>query len=153
FYVNVPIGLLALVLAARLVPSTPSSRRRGAHLDLVGSLLLGGGVVSLLLPLVDAESGGGGGLWPLFGVAFLLLGGFGWWEFRTVRRRREPLLDPHLTRIPGYAAGSGIGLVYFAGITGVWLVLALFFQDGLGYPPLRSGLAVSRQRWAWPPRR
>jgi Arabinose efflux permease len=143
FYVNVPIGLLALVLAARLVPSTSSARTRGIHLDLVGSLLLGGGVVSLLLPLVDAESGGEGGLWPLFGLAILLLGAFGWWEVRTVRLRHEPLLDPRLAGIPGYAAGSGIGLVYFTGITGVWLVLALFFQDGLGYSPLRSGLAVS----------
>jgi EmrB/QacA subfamily drug resistance transporter len=143
FYVNVPIGLLALVLAARLLPSTMSARRRGIHLDLVGSLLLGGGVVSLLLPLVDAESGGEAGLWPLFGLAVALLGAFGWWEVRTVRLRREPLLDPRLGGIPGYAAGSGIGLVYFTGITGVWLVLALFFQDGLGYSPLRSGLAVS----------
>jgi MFS family permease len=77
FYVNVPIGLLALVLAARLVPSTTRARKRGIHLDLPGSLLLGGGVVSLLLPLVDAESGGGAGLWPLFGLAILLLGAFG----------------------------------------------------------------------------
>jgi MFS family permease len=46
-------------------------------------------------------------------------------------------------RIPGYGAGSGIGLVYFAGFTGLWLVLALFFQDGLGYSPMRSGLAVT----------
>jgi MFS family permease len=60
-----------------------------------------------------------------------------------VRLRREPLLDPRLARVPGFAAGSGIGLVYFTGITGVWLVLALFSQDGLGYSPLRSGLAVS----------
>jgi EmrB/QacA subfamily drug resistance transporter len=143
FYVNVPIGLLALVLAARLVPSTTGARTGGIHLDLVGALLLGGGVLSLLLPLVGAESGGEGALWPLFGLAILLLGAFGWWEVRTVSMRHEPLLDPRLSGIPGYAAGSAIGLVYFTGITGVWLVLALFFQDGLGYSPLRSGLAVS----------
>jgi EmrB/QacA subfamily drug resistance transporter len=143
FYVNVPIGLLALVLATRFVPSTASAPARGIHLDLVGSMLLGGGVVSLLLPLVGAESGGEAGLWPLFVLAILLLGTFGWWEVRTVRLSREPLLDPRLTEVPGYAAGSGIGLVYFTAITGVWLVLALFFQDGLGYSPLRSGLAVS----------
>jgi EmrB/QacA subfamily drug resistance transporter len=143
FYVNVPIGLLALVLASRLVPSTTSARARGIHIDLVGSLLLAGGVVSLLLPLVDAESGGEAGLWPLFGLAVLLLGAFCWWEVRTVRLRREPLLDPRLAGIPGYSAGAGIGMAFFTGFTGVWLVLALFFQDGLGYSPLASGLAVS----------
>jgi len=73
----------------------------------------------------------------------LLLAGFAWWELRTVRRGRQPLLDPRLAHTSGYAAGSLIGLVYFIGFTGIWLVLALFFQDGLGYSPLRSGLAVT----------
>jgi EmrB/QacA subfamily drug resistance transporter len=143
FYVNVPIGLVALVLAARLVPSTSGGGLRGAHLDLVGSLLLGGGVLSLLLPVVQAETGGLGRWWPLLGAAVLLLAAFAWWEIRTVRRGRQPLLDPRLARTSGYAAGLGIGLVYFTGFTGIWLVFALFFQDGLGYSPLRSGLAVT----------
>ncbi|MDQ3763779.1 MAG: MFS transporter [Actinomycetota bacterium] len=143
FYVNVPIGLIALVFAARLLPSTAGGGSRGTHLDLVGSLLLGAGVLSLLLPLVDAEAGGLSRFWGLLGVALLLLAVFVWWEAHTVRRGGQPLLDPRLVRIPGYTAGSGIGLVYFIGFTGVWLVFALFFQDGLGYSPLRSGLALT----------
>jgi EmrB/QacA subfamily drug resistance transporter len=143
FYVNVPIGLVALVLAARLLPAISRGSVRGVHLDLVGSLLLGGGVFSLLLPLVQADSGGVRRLWWLFGVAVLLLATFAWWEARTVRRGRQPLLDPRLIHTSGYAAGLGIGLVYFTGFTGIWLVFALFFQDGLGYSPLRSGLAVT----------
>ncbi|MDT4974739.1 MAG: hypothetical protein QOG98_497, partial [Pseudonocardiales bacterium] len=69
FYVNVPIGLIALVLAARLVPSTTRRSSQGTHLDLVGSVLLGGGVLSLLLPLVDGETGGAGRLWYLYVAA------------------------------------------------------------------------------------
>jgi EmrB/QacA subfamily drug resistance transporter len=143
FYVNVPIGLVALVLAARLLPAISRGSVRGVHLDMVGSLLLGGGVLSLLLPLVQADTGGVRRLWWLFGVAVLLLATFAWWEARTVRRGRQPLLDPRLIHTSGYAAGLGIGLVYFTGFTGIWLVFALFFQDGLGYSPLRSGLAVT----------
>jgi EmrB/QacA subfamily drug resistance transporter len=143
FYVNLPIGLVALVLAARLVPAAARAGWRGVHLDLVGSLLLGGGVLSLLLPLVDATTGGLTRLWPLFGLAVALLAGFAWWEGRTVRRGRQPLLDPRLARTAGYAPGLAIGMVYFVGYTGIWLVLALFFQDGLGYSPLRSGLSVT----------
>ncbi|MFF5289106.1 MFS transporter [Paractinoplanes globisporus] len=142
FYVNVPIGLVALVLAARFVPVT-ARRRSGAHPDLVGTLLLGGGVLSVLLPLVQADGGNLRGWSPLFGVAVVLLAAFAWWELRTVRRGREPLLDPRLRRTPGFLAGSTVGLVYFAGFTGLWLVMALFLQDGLGYSPLRSGLAVT----------
>jgi EmrB/QacA subfamily drug resistance transporter len=143
FYVNVPIGVVALVLAARLVPATTGEGWRSTHLDLPGSLLLGGAVLGLLIPLVDADSGGLRRLWWLWVVAALALAVFCWWEVRTVRRGRQPLLDPRLTRTSGYAAGSGIGLVYFVGFTGIWLVLALYLQDGLGYSPLRSGLAVT----------
>jgi EmrB/QacA subfamily drug resistance transporter len=143
FYVNVPIGLVALVLAARLVPATAGGEWRDVHLDLVGALLLGAGVLALLIPLVDAEDGGAHRLWLLWPVAALLLVLFPWWEARTSRRGHQPLLNPRLVRTRGYPAGTGIALVYFVGFTGIWLVLALFFQDGLGYTPLRSGLAVT----------
>jgi MFS family permease len=53
------------------------------------------------------------------------------------------VLDPRLAHTSGFATGSLIGMVYFVGFTGIWLVLALFFQDGYGYSPLRSGLAVT----------
>ncbi|MET9272996.1 MFS transporter [Kribbella sp. NPDC003557] len=142
FYVNVPIGLLALALAVRLLPAGPGGHGR-VELDLVGSALLGAGVLSLLLPLVDAESKGFTHDWGLFVVAVFLLASFAWWEGRTVRREKVPVLDPRLAHTPGYVTGSLIGMVYFIGFTGIWLVLALFFQDGLGYSPLRSGLAVT----------
>jgi EmrB/QacA subfamily drug resistance transporter len=143
FYVNVPIGLIALALAARLVPATSSGGWRRADLDLFGSLLLGAGVLSLLIPLVEADHGGLSRLWWLWVLAAVLLTAFGRSEARTIRRGRQPLLDPRLIRTPGYAAGSAISLVYFIGFTGIWMVLALFFQDGLGYSALRSGLSVT----------
>jgi EmrB/QacA subfamily drug resistance transporter len=143
FYVNVPIGLVALVLAYRLVPANSTPRTRGIHLDLVGSLLLGAGVLGLLLPVVATESGGASWLWWLFVPAVLLFTAFARWEVRTASRGRAPLLDPQLARTAGFPTGSAIALVYFTGFTGIWVVLALFFQDGLGYSPLRSGLAVT----------
>jgi EmrB/QacA subfamily drug resistance transporter len=142
FYVNVPIGLLALGLAARLVPAPPPDARRRADLDLAGALLLGGGVLALLVPVVRADEGGLR-LWWLWVAAVLLLAAFARWEVRTVARGRQPLLDPRLTHTGGYPAGTAIALVYFAGFTGIPLVLALFLQDGLGYTPLRSGLTVT----------
>ncbi|MFC9768697.1 MFS transporter [Rhodococcus jostii] len=143
FYVNVPIGLVALVLAARLVPARTGGGGRGTHLDLIGSLLLGGAILSLLVPVVEADSAGLSRLSWLWGAAALLLTVFGWWEMRTVARGRQPLLDPRLLRTSGYASGTAIALVYFVGFTGIWLVLALYFQEGLGYSPLRSGLTVT----------
>jgi MFS family permease len=143
FFVNVPVGLVALALAVRFVPSLGGRGWRAVHLDVVGSLLLAGGVLTVLMPLVDAATGGLKGLWWMWGLAGLLLAAFARWEVRTANQGRQPLLDPRLARTPGYAAGSGIGLLYFVGFTGVWLVLALFLQDGLGYSALSSGLAVT----------
>jgi MFS family permease len=142
FYVNVPIGVVALALAARLLPrSTPG--RRG-HIDVTGVALLGGGVLAVMLPLVQAEAGGLSGLWWLFLVGTALLVSFALWERRVVRRGGEPLLDPRLvTQTPGYATGAALGTVYFVGFSGIWLVFALFFQTGLGWTPLQSGLAVT----------
>jgi EmrB/QacA subfamily drug resistance transporter len=142
FYVNVPVGLTALLLGIRLLPTAAPGRRE--RLDLGGVALLGAGVLALMLPLVLAESGGVRQLWWLFPVGAALLVAFARWERRVVSRRGQPLLDPRLvTTVRGYAIGAAIATLYFVGFSGVWLVFALFFQNGLGYSPLRSGLAVT----------
>ncbi|BFO18597.1 hypothetical protein SHKM778_49850 [Streptomyces sp. KM77-8] len=65
-------------------------------------------------------------------------------QYRLVARGAGPLLDPRLfTTVRGYAVGAGVGTLYFVGFSGVWLVFALFYQHGLGFSPLRSGLAVT----------
>ncbi|MFK4149198.1 MFS transporter [Streptomyces sp. NPDC004065] len=142
FYVNVPVGLVALVLGARLLPRTgPGHRER---LDLPGVGLLGAGVLALMLPLVFGETGGVRRLWWMFLAGLVLLVCFARWERRVAARHGQPLLDPRLlTGTRGYASGAAVGALYFVGFSGVWLVFALFFQNGLGYSPLQSGLAVT----------
>ena len=53
------------------------------------------------------------------------------------------MLDPQLAGTAGFPTGSAIAQVHFTGFTGIGAVLAMVFQDGLGYSPLRSGLAVT----------
>jgi EmrB/QacA subfamily drug resistance transporter len=142
FYVNVPIGVVALLLAARLIPRTESGFR--GDLDVVGTGLLGGAVLALLLPLVESDSGGLTRLWWLFPVAAVLAAAFVGWERRVARHGGEPLLDVRLLRSrPGFASGVALATIYFVGFSGIWLVFALYFQTGLGYTPLQSGLAVT----------
>ncbi|OZM76728.1 MFS transporter [Pseudonocardia sp. MH-G8] len=143
FLINLPIGVVALVLAARLIPEVSRDERVG-RIDVVGAVLLGGGVLAVLLPLVQAESGGVARLWWLFPLGVALGAAFVGWERRTLRRGGAPLLDLRLlTRTRGYATGAGLGAVYFLGFSGIWLVFALFLQSGLGYTPLQSGLSVT----------
>jgi EmrB/QacA subfamily drug resistance transporter len=145
FYVNVPIGIVALVLAARLVPpGRPRDGSTRSRIDFVGMALLGLATLGLLLPLVQSTGGGDALLWLLIPVAAVLGVGFVRWEHRTVARGHSPLLDLRLfTETSGFASGAVLAAVYFCGFSGIWLVLSLFFQDGLGYSPLQSGLAVT----------
>lgn len=142
FYVNVPIGILAVLLGRRLLPRSRRSGRR--HVDVPGVLLLGLGVLALMYPLVEAESGGLGRLWWMFPVGASILTVFVRRQYRLVARGTKPLLDPRLfTTVRGYAVGAGVGTLYFIGFSGVWLVFALFYQNGLAFSPLQSGLAVT----------
>ena len=143
FLVNVPIGLVALVAIARLVPGRAEASDDDPRLDLVGALLLGAAVLCLLLPIVSLEGGGRRTLLLLLGVP-VLLWAFTRWERRLVSRGGAPLLDIGLLRrVPGYASGVLVGSLYFTGFTGIFLVLSVHLQDALGLSPLQAGLLLT----------
>jgi EmrB/QacA subfamily drug resistance transporter len=143
FLVNLPFGLLTLVLAWFLVPPTPA-RERPPDIDGVGIVLLGLAVSCVLFPVVQSEAGGLRQFWWLFPPAVPLGYLFLRWERRRAAAGRAPLVDLRLfTATPGFSAGATIGTIYFCGFAGIWLVLAVFFQTGLGLSPLESGLAVT----------
>ncbi len=143
FLVNVPIGLVLLVPIARLVPGRDPDTSAATGLDLPGAALLGATVLAMLYPVVSVESGQRLPLLllvlvPVFAVSFLR------WEQRVVRTGGAPLLDLGLLRsTPGYASGILVGSLYFTGFTGVFLVLSVYFQDGLGLTPLTAGLLLT----------
>jgi EmrB/QacA subfamily drug resistance transporter len=147
FLVNVPIGLVALVLIRRLVPDNDAGAdadvERDPRVDLPGALLLGLAVLAVLYPLISLE--GGVGLPLLVLLAFPPLAwAFVRWEARTVDLGRPPLLDVSLLRgLPGYANGLLVGTLYFTGFTGIFLVLSVHLQEGEGFSPLRSALLLT----------
>ncbi|MET9002871.1 MFS transporter [Amycolatopsis sp. NPDC004169] len=145
FYVNVPIGVLAFALALRLLPRSEKKQLKiSSEIDFVGIALLAVAVLGVLLPVIDSDSGGFKQLWWLFLVAAAFGFAFVRWERSVVRRGRSPLLDTRLfTGTPGYASGAAVGALYFCGFAGIWLVFAMYFQQGLGYSPLQSGLSVT----------
>ncbi|WP_203230967.1 MFS transporter [Nocardioides caldifontis] len=145
FLVNVPIGVVGMVMATRLLPrQRPTGARNVARqVDVPGALLLGAVTLSLLLPVVETQASPDPRWWLL-----LLLTPVATWLFLRRERRLlaqdgAPLLDVRLfTEVPGFASGIALGSVYFCGFAGIWLVLALFFQGELGYSALQSGLSV-----------
>ncbi|MUN37722.1 DHA2 family efflux MFS transporter permease subunit [Actinomadura sp. NEAU-AAG5] len=137
FYVNVPVGLLALPLAWRLLPEPIYGERRG--LDPPGVLLLGSGVLCVLLPFVQNQEWHGPAKWLLLPAAAALIAAFVTWE----RRTRTPMVDLGMFRRRSYALGAAIALLYFAGFTAVFFIFTLYLQNGLHYSALEAGLAIT----------
>ncbi|WP_375389936.1 MFS transporter [uncultured Amnibacterium sp.] len=141
FYVNLPIGVVALLATAALVPNSPRQAAAANGVDLVGLLLLSGALSAILVPLIEGQDQG----WPLWtyfslagGVVLLVL--FGLWERSVVARGRTALVPPHLFTHPAFTAGTFLALVYFAAFVSIFFSISLLWQSGLGHTALESGL-------------
>ncbi|HEX6620525.1 MAG TPA: MFS transporter [Solirubrobacteraceae bacterium] len=142
FLINVPIGLVALAIAARAVPE---SRVEGANrLDLVGTALVTLGLVDIVLPLVEGrQHGWPAWTWLCLGAAPITLGLFAAHQRRLSRRGGAPLLDPALFRERAFSAGLVTQLVFFSSMASYFLVLALYLQQGRGLDALQAGLVFT----------
>ncbi|MFC8535992.1 MFS transporter [Streptomyces sp. NPDC057249] len=144
FYVNLPLGLVCLLLARRLLPDTPSAGRvRPRDLDPVGVLLLGSGILALLLPFVQSRQWPGDEKWLLLILAVALLVVFVGWESRCGRRGTQPVVDLRLFRVRSYWLGCLLILLYFAGFTSIFFITTLYLQSGLHYTALQAGLTIT----------
>jgi EmrB/QacA subfamily drug resistance transporter len=150
FGVNLPIGVVALVLAAMLIPGrrrlaeittqAPAQARTGG-VDWVALFLVTVGLVAILVPLIEGQQEG----WPLWtylslagGAVLIVL--FAVWEVFYVKRGKSPLVPPHLFSHPAFTGGTILALVYFAAFTSIFFTISLLWQAGLGHTALESGL-------------
>ncbi len=144
FFVNAPIGVVALLLAHRLIPHTArTGARRDSDLDPVGVALLAAAVTCVLLPLIEQRTWHSSVRLLLYPAAALLLAAFLAWEVRHGRRGGEPVVDLALFERRSYTLGAGVGLLYFAGFTGVFFIYTQYLQDGLHYTALLAGAAIT----------
>ncbi len=140
FLINVPIGLAALALAWTVLPESRSAD--GPRPDPVGVVLVTAGLVLLVFPLVQGrELGWPGWIFAMLASSVPVLGVFASHQVRRSRAGRSPLVEPALFRSPAFAGGMVVGLVFFAGMTGLILTLGLYLQLGLAFTPLHAGLA------------
>jgi EmrB/QacA subfamily drug resistance transporter len=139
FYVNVPIGLVLLLLARRLLPATPGGKRQS--LDPLGVLLFAAAILLVLFPLVEGRQGTplSDRPWWLLAPAVALFVAFYLWERHWRGRRKETLIELALLRVRSYMFGLALGTFYFAGFTSIFLVITLYLQVGLGYSALEAG--------------
>jgi EmrB/QacA subfamily drug resistance transporter len=142
FLINVPIGLIALAIAARAVPESRAGTV--SRLDLVGTALVTLGLVDIVLPLVEGrQHGWPAWTWLCLGAAPITLGLFAVHQRRLSRRGGAPLLDPALFRERAFSAGLVTQLVFFSSMASYFLVLALYLQQGRGLDALQAGLVFT----------
>ncbi|MEV4755221.1 MFS transporter [Micromonospora sp. NPDC049559] len=142
FYVNVPVGIVAIAFAWRVLPGRPERRPGRPSLDPVGVLLLALGVVLVLLPLVQERQWATPLKWLLIPAGIAVLAGFAAWERRHARHA-EPIFDLALFRLRSYTLGGVIALLYFAGFTAIFFIYTLYVQNGLRYSALLAGISIT----------
>ncbi|MEU8802869.1 MFS transporter [Spirillospora sp. NPDC048819] len=140
FLLNLPIGVIALVVAARLLPkSAPSSRTRVP--DPVGAAAIAVAVGAMSLGLVRADDWGWGSARTLLAaaitvVALALL-------IHRVRRHPAPVMSPRLFRVPSFTVANITILIFTAAFSAVFLSVSLWLATAADYGPLRAGLALT----------
>jgi MFS family permease len=141
FLVNVPVGILAVAAAIRLLPETKADKAQ--RVDLVGAALLAVTLVLLLLPLTEGRPLG----WPLWTwiclaatiPAVLVLGVH---QHRAERSNQAPLIPPTVLRLKAMRIGLLLAVAFFTTFGGFMFVFALATQGEAHMSPLEGGLSL-----------
>ena len=161
FYINIPIGIAAILGAIFVIQESREHRTGKLSFDVPGIILVGLGIGAIVFGLIEGTSYGwwrvkqpftvGGWTWPLteisvtpvaFAFGALMLALFVWWELRLQRRGGEPLFDFTLTRFRSFRFGLITVSIVALGEFGLVFVLSLFLQSVLGLTAFQTGLVL-----------
>ncbi|HEY1919148.1 MAG TPA: MFS transporter [Streptosporangiaceae bacterium] len=138
FWVNVPIGIAAMVLAGLFVPESRAPRARRP--DPVGQTLIIALLGSLTYAIIEGPNSGWSSpeIIGFFVLAAASLAGLIWYE----PRRDEPLIDLRFFRSIPFSGATLTAVSAFAALSGFLFLNTLYLQDVRGYSPLHAGLCT-----------
>jgi EmrB/QacA subfamily drug resistance transporter len=136
FWVNIPVGIAAIILTAVFVPESKAPRAR--RFDPVGQVLVMVALATLVYGIIEGPGHGWGSpvIIACFAVAAVAGMAFAWYEMR----RRDALLDVRFFRSAPFAGATVIAVSAFAGLGGFLLLNTIYLQDVRGYSALHAGL-------------
>lgn len=164
FFVNVPLGLIGLIMAIRWLPFGKERRTIGPNheqvqrefeeqaartgekvvvkrgkidIDPVGSALLSLSVLLVMLPFMAATNPLAWGLIPL---GLILVTAWIYWEKRYKERGKSPMMDLALLKLPSYSLGTLTGSLFFLSGPAVMVIVIIYLQNGVGVLALWVGL-------------
>ncbi|MBO0684156.1 MAG: MFS transporter [Candidatus Dormibacteraeota bacterium] len=139
FFVNVPVGVVLMVLLWLLVPAGRQGGR--PRIDVAGAALMAGTLLSVMFGISQFEASGVGSPLPW---SFLALGGvLGAGFLGQQRRSSEAILPPVLVRRPAFAVVNGINVLYGAAAFGIFTLVPLYAQLTYRLSPLAAGSLLS----------
>jgi EmrB/QacA subfamily drug resistance transporter len=139
FYVNVPIGVLAVVAAIVVVPESRDSSRE-QRLDLPGLATSAVGLFALVYALIEAHSYGwtSARILGLFAIAAVALVAFVLLEMH----QRVPLLDLSLFRNGTFAGANLVAILVTLAMFGIFVFFPIYMQTFRGWSPIQAGAAL-----------
>jgi EmrB/QacA subfamily drug resistance transporter len=156
FWMNIPLGIAAILFALRLLPKRQARPTGKVGLDPVGIVILAVATFSLMLPFVLTTGGPDDDprRWLSLAVAAVAAGLFVAWERRYEAQGKSPVVHFALFKLSSYRNGILIATAYFAAIPAVFLLTTLYLQQGLGLAPVFAGMvgipfALSSAVTAW----
>jgi EmrB/QacA subfamily drug resistance transporter len=140
FLVNIPVGIVGVVLALRLVPESKNPTAVQT-LDLPGVGLISTALFCLTFALIEGQTYGwtSATILGLFAGAIVAFAVFYWREHRV----SQPLIDFSLFRSLNFAAGNATGLLLSAAMMGAFFTIPIFLQSVLGFSAIKAGLVMA----------
>src|ERR1700759_2162145 len=141
FFVNIPLGIVAMILAVVIIPDVRSGRR--LPLDLPGGLIASAGLGAVAYGLVEGQSRDWGTVWSFVSIPLILVTGVALLVIfvlvQALRQERRPLLPFTLFRDRNYALMATVSVIISIGLVGMALPLTLYLQTVLGFSAIKAG--------------
>jgi EmrB/QacA subfamily drug resistance transporter len=137
FFVNVPVGVTAFILAPILLKESRDARVKS--FDALGAVLVTGGLSTLVYAITQAGTNGwlGARTLAFFATSVVMLVGFVVWE----QRHPEPLMRLGILRIKTVTGANVAGFILGTATFSLFLMLTLYMQQVLGYSAMKTGVA------------
>ena len=145
FFVNLPVGIIVLILAPLIIPNVKPGRRH--RLDIPGVLLASAALLAICYGLVEGQKYNWGTITGFVSIPLILgLGVLLFAAFLLVQRMtqgKEPLVPFALFRDRNYSVTNWISGVLAIGMMGIFLPFTIYLQSVLGFTALKAGLAMA----------
>jgi len=138
FFINIPFGIIAVILAMTFLPVDDPTRRRRTSIDFLGIALMTAGLASLQVILEEGQQDdwfASRFITTMAVTSVLSLIAFVWWELRV----EHPAVDLHVLRYQSVTAGSLYSIILGAGLYGALFAIPIFAQNNLHFTAMQTG--------------